>query len=149
VAENICLAQPEASLDQVVQAARLAYADSFIEALPQDYNTLIGEQGVRLSGGQAQRLALARAFLKDAPFLILDEATANLDPAHERQIQAAIERLLQGRTALIIAHRLNTVTTADQILVLAEGQIVEEGTHDSLLHQAGLYQQLVTAYKAI
>ncbi|MFC1975445.1 thiol reductant ABC exporter subunit CydD [Chloroflexota bacterium] len=148
VAENIRLAQPEASLEQVVQAARLAYAASFIEALPQGYNTLIGERGVRLSGGQAQRLALARAFLKDVPLLILDEATANLDPAHERQIQAAIEQLLQGRTALIIAHRLNTITTADQILVMAGGQIVERGTHESLLHQAGLYHRLVTAYRA-
>jgi ATP-binding cassette subfamily C protein CydD len=149
VSENIRLAKPEASLEQIAQAARLAYAASFIEDLQQGYDTLIGERGIRLSGGQAQRLALARAFLKDAPFLILDEATANLDPAHERQIQATIERLLQGRTALIIAHRLNTITTANQILVMSEGQIVESGTHDSLLHQTGLYHQLVAAYKAI
>jgi ATP-binding cassette subfamily C protein CydD len=146
VAENIRLAQPGASFRQVAQAARQAHADVFIEALPQGYNTLIGERGVRLSGGQAQRLALARAFLKDAPFLILDEATANLDPEHERQIQAALEQLIQGRTALIIAHRLSTVYNADQILVMVNGQIVEQGTHDSLVSQAGLYYRLVTAY---
>jgi ATP-binding cassette subfamily C protein CydD len=146
VAENIRLAQPEASLEQVVQAARQAHADDFVEALPQGYDTIIGERGVRLSGGQAQRIALARAFLKDAPFLILDEATANLDPKYERQIQTALEQLLQGRTALIIAHRLSTVYNADQILVMANGQIVEQGTHDSLLSQAGLYHRLVTAY---
>ena len=146
VAENIRLARPEASMAQLTEAARQAHADTFIEALPQGYDTLIGERGVRLSGGQAQRLALARAFLKDAPLLILDEATANLDPEHERHIQAAIERLLQGRTALIIAHRLNTISTADQILVMADGRIIEQGRHDSLLQQAGLYQRLVTAY---
>jgi ATP-binding cassette subfamily C protein CydD len=146
VAKNIRLAQPEASLKQVVQAARQAHADVFIQTLPQGYDTIIGERGVRLSGGQAQRLALARAFLKDAPFLILDEATANLDPEYERQIQATLEQLRQGRTALIIAHRLSTVHNADQILVMANGQIVEQGTHDSLLSQAGLYHRLVTAY---
>lgn len=145
VAENIRLARPEAGPEEVRRAAQLARADAFIETLPQGYDTVIGERGARLSGGQAQRLALARAFLKDAPFLLLDEATANLDPENETLIQAAIERLLQGRTALIIAHRLRTVYSADKILVMADGCIVERGTHTSLLGQAGLYRRLVAA----
>ncbi len=149
VADNIRLSRPEAALADVVRAAQLAQADRFIESLPAGYATLIGERGARLSGGQAQRLALARAFLKDAPILILDEATANLDPEQEVEIQAAIERLLRGRTALIIAHRLNTVRNADKILVLDNGLIRESGTHASLLQQPGLYQQLVTAYQRV
>jgi ATP-binding cassette subfamily C protein CydD len=146
VIENIRLARPEAGLEEVIEAARQAHADSFIQALPQGYDTLIGERGVRLSGGQAQRLALARAFLKDAPLLILDEATANLDPTHEAHIQAAIERLVAGRTALIIAHRLSTVFSADKILVMTGGKIVETGAHAALIRQQGLYSRLVTAY---
>jgi thiol reductant ABC exporter CydD subunit len=146
VNDNIRLARPEATLDQVVRAGRQAQAHDFIEALPQGYETIIGERGARLSGGQAQRLALARAFLKDAPFLILDEATANLDPLHEVQIQAALQQLMQGRTALIIAHRLSTVYTADKILVMLGGQVVETGSHVSLVQQPGLYRRLVTAY---
>jgi ABC-type multidrug transport system fused ATPase/permease subunit len=101
-----------------------------------------------LSGGQAQRIALARAFLKDAPLLILDEATSNLDPEHETLLQEATERLMQGRTILIIAHRLSTVYRADQIWVMAGGQVVEAGTHATLLQQDGLYRRLVTAYSA-
>jgi ATP-binding cassette subfamily C protein CydCD len=146
VAENICLARPGATLQEVAQAARQAHAHTFIEALPQGYDTVIGERGARLSGGQAQRIALARAFLKDAPLLILDEATANLDPEIEALVQGAIERLLQGRTALIIAHRLSTVYRADRILVMDRGRIVEEGTHAGLLQQPGLYRRLVGAY---
>jgi len=149
VADNIRLARPEATPAEVAAAARQAHADAFIEALPQGYNTLVGERGARLSGGQAQRLALARAFLKDAPLLILDEATAHLDPEHESQIQAAIERLLAGRTALIIAHRLNTVANADKILVLDHGQIVQSGRHETLLSQPGLYQRLLAAYQGV
>ncbi len=145
VLDNLRLARPEATSEQIDWATRQAYADTFIEALPQGYDTLIGERGTRLSGGQAQRLALARAFLKDAPLLILDEATANLDPAHEMQIQAALEQLLQGRTALIIAHRLKTIARADQIMVMANGQIVEQGTHAALLAQHGQYYRLVVA----
>ena len=148
VAENIRLARPDADLDKIQIAARQAYANDFIDALPQGYDTPIGERGVRLSGGQAQRIALARAFLKDAPFLILDEATANLDPEHEIHIQAAIEHLLQNRTALIIAHRLNTVTAASQILVMDRGKIVEQGPHDVLMKAPGLYHHLITAFKA-
>ncbi|MEW5956811.1 MAG: thiol reductant ABC exporter subunit CydD [Chloroflexota bacterium] len=144
VADNIRLARPDADPADLRRAAALAQAASFIETLPHGYDTLIGERGARLSGGQAQRLALARAFLKDAAFIILDEATANLDPETEAQIQTAIEQLLAGRTALIIAHRLSTVQTADQILVLNQGRVVETGTHRTLLSQQGLYHRLVT-----
>lgn len=146
IEENIRLARPNATLDQVRWAAQQAHADTFIRALPRQYATVVGEQGARLSGGQAQRIALARAFLKDAPFLILDEATANLDPQHEAHLQDSMARLMQGRTVLIIAHRLNTVVRADNILVIEGGQLVEAGTHAGLLQQKGLYHQLVAAY---
>jgi thiol reductant ABC exporter CydD subunit len=146
VIENIRLARPEASLDEVIWAARQAHAHNFIQALPQGYDTPIEERGARLSGGQAQRIALARAFLKDAPLLILDEATSNLDLEHETLLREATERLMQGRTILIIAHRLSTVYRADQIWVMAGGQVVEVGTHATLWQQDGLYRRLVTAY---
>ncbi len=148
VADNIRLARPEASQQAVEQAAQLAVADAFIQQLPQGYDTLIGERGARLSAGQAQRLALARAFLQDAPLLILDEPTAHLDPASEAQVQEALNRLLVGRTALIIAHRLTTIATADQILVLDKGLVVQRGDHRSLLSEDGLYRELVFAYQA-
>jgi thiol reductant ABC exporter CydD subunit len=148
VAENIRLARPDASLDEVARAARQASADGFIEALPQGYDTLVGERGARLSGGEAQRIALARAFLKDAPLLILDEATANLDPEIEALVQEAMASLLSGRTALIIAHRLSTVYRASRIVVLDRGRLAEEGTHAVLMRQDGLYRQLVGAYGA-
>ncbi len=146
VAENIRLARPEASLDEVIWAARQAHAHDFVQALPDGYDTLVGERGTRLSGGQAQRIALARAFLKDAPMLILDEATANLDPEHETMLQATLERLMQGRTVLILAHRMSTVYRADQILVMDGGRVVESGTHATLLEEGQLYRQLVAAY---
>jgi thiol reductant ABC exporter CydD subunit len=148
VADNIRLAHPDASVDEVVRAARQAHAHPFIEALPQGYDTVIGERGTRLSGGEGQRLALARAFLKDAPLLILDEATANLDPEIEDLIQDALARLLQGRAALIIAHRLQTVYRADRILVMERGRVIDEGTHATLLRREGLYQQMIGAYGA-
>ncbi len=145
VAANIRLARPDAPMEDVIRAAELAHADEFIRALPQGYETMIGERGARLSAGQAQRLALARAFLKDAPFLILDEATSNLDVENETLIQDAIERLLGNKTALIISHRLNTVTRADQIIVLQDGSVAETGTHVSLMQQRGVYRRLVVA----
>jgi len=146
VAENICLARPGASDEQVERAARQASAHGFVEALPQGYDTVIGERGARLSGGEAQRIALARAFLKDAPLLILDEATANLDPESEAQVQEAMGHLLPGRTALIIAHRLSTVHRASRIVVMDQGSVAEAGTHASLMQLGGLYRRLVGAY---
>ena len=146
VAENIRLARPEAGLDEVVWAARQVHANDFVQALPQGYNTPVGEGGARLSGGQAQRIALARAFLKDAPLLILDEATSNLDPEYESLLQEAIHRLMRERTVLIIAHRLSTVYRADQIVVMEGGRVAEMGVHAGLLARDGLYRRLVTAY---
>lgn len=146
VAENIRLGRPEATLREVMYAAQQARADDFIEALPERYNTVIGERGTRLSGGEAQRISLARAFLKNAPLLILDEATANLDPENESKVVAALRNLMRGRTTLVIAHRLSTVYDADQILVLDAGQVVETGTHQDLLQHSTVYRQLVNAY---
>jgi len=147
VADNIRLGCPDASAAQIAAAAENAHAAEFIQALPQGYDTLIGERGLRLSGGQAQRLALARAFIREAPLLILDEATANLDPQTEADIQDAVNRLLRGRTTLIIAHRLSTVYQADRILVLDGGRVVESGAHQELLRRDGLYRQLTMAYE--
>lgn len=126
----------------IVRAARAAHAIEFIEQLPQGLNTLIGENGVLLSGGQRQRIAIARALLKNAPFLILDEATSALDTEAERHIQAALEELMHNRTTLVIAHRLSTVERAKQILVLDAGRIVERGTHQELLTKNGYYAKL-------
>lgn len=145
VAANIRLGRPEATPADVQRAARLAYADGFVEALPDGYETVIGERAIRLSSGQAQRLALARAFLRDAPLLILDEPTSSLDPENEALLQASTEALLGGRSVLVIAHRLSTVTAADRILVIDAGQIVESGRHGDLMRRQGLYHRLVTA----
>jgi ATP-binding cassette subfamily C protein CydD len=145
VADNIRLGRPEASLEQVIDAARRAHAHDFIVALPDGYETPVGERGARLSGGQAQRIALARAFLKDTPLLILDEATSQLDPVHETLIQQSIAELVAGRTVVLVAHRLRTARDADQILVIADGRIAESGTHTALLSRDGLYRRLVEA----
>lgn len=146
VLANIRLGRPQASQEEVEQAARQAEAHEFIQALPQGYQTIIGERGARLSAGQAQRIALARAFLADAPLVVLDEATANLDPQSEALVQTSLARLLKGRTALIIAHRLTTARDADQIIVLDHGRVVESGTHPELLRRDGLYRRLTQAY---
>lgn len=149
ILDNIRLADPEASLKRVERAAQLAHADAFIQALHQGYETMVGERGERLSAGQAQRIALARAFLKDASLLILDEATANLDPLHEELVQKSVRDLVRDRTSLVIAHRLSTVQSAETILVISDGRIVEAGKHDHLLTEDGLYRELVLAYRGM
>jgi ATP-binding cassette subfamily B protein len=143
LAENIAYGRPGASQEQIERAARLANAHEFIARLPKGYGTLVGERGVKLSGGERQRVALARAFLADAPILILDEATSSLDSESEALIQEAMERLMVGRTTIVIAHRLSTVRVMDRILVFDRGKVVEEGTHQALLrHENGTYRAL-------
>ncbi len=147
IVENIHFGRPSATIEEVKSAAQQASAHEFILNLPDGYDTLLGEAGTRLSGGQAQRIAIARAFLKDAPLLIMDEATSGLDLESEHIIQLALKRLMKGRTALIIAHRLSTVRQADRILVLEQGQIVEQGKHEALMREQGLYYRLMTEYR--
>jgi ATP-binding cassette, subfamily B, bacterial MsbA len=142
VRSNIAYGRPEASSDEVERAARAANAHTFIEALPQGYETVVGERGTRLSGGQRQRIAIARALLRDPPILILDEATSALDTESERLVQTAIERLLEGRTVFVIAHRLSTIQRADRIVVLEGGRIRESGSHEELLRAGGVYRHL-------
>ena len=142
IADNIRVGRPGAADADVRRAARLAHAAEFIEALPERYETLVGERGVKLSGGQRQRVAIARAILKDAPILVLDEATSSLDSESEALIQDALWTLMARRTALVIAHRLSTVKRMDRLIVLERGRIIEEGSHAALLHRAGLYASL-------
>lgn len=140
--ENIAYGKPAATDEEIVAAARRAYAHDFIASLPDGYNTMVGERGLKLSGGQRQRIAIARALLKNAPILILDEATSQLDSITERYIQDSLQSLMQGKTTLVIAHRLSTLLSMDRLLVFDRGEIVQDGTHDELLAQEGLYKTL-------
>lgn len=147
IENNIKFGCPDATHEQVVEAARKACCDDFIEALPDGYNTVIGEGGASLSGGEKQRISIARAMLKDAPIVILDEATANVDPENEDRLQKAIEALTRDKTIIMIAHRLKTVRHADQILVVDHGRIVQQGTHEQLIGQPGIYAAFVGGRK--
>jgi ABC-type multidrug transport system fused ATPase/permease subunit len=142
VRANIAYARPEASDAEVEAAARAANAHDFIVRMKSGYETVVGERGVELSGGERQRIAVARALLSDPPILIFDEATSALDTESERLIQSAIERLMEGRTAFVVAHRLSTVQRADQILVMDRGRIVERGDHATLMAESGTYRRL-------
>ncbi|PNH20119.1 ABC transporter ATP-binding protein [Lachnospiraceae bacterium] len=145
IENNIRFAKPEASHEEVVEAAKKARCHNFITALPDGYQTMVGEGGSSLSGGEKQRVSIARALLKDAPIILLDEATSSVDPENEAEILAAIEALSEGHTVISIAHRLSTVRRADQILVMDEGKLVQEGTHDDLMRQEGIYSAFIRA----
>ncbi|MBG0771598.1 MAG: ATP-binding cassette domain-containing protein, partial [Anaerolineaceae bacterium] len=144
IRDNILFGNPSAKDEEIIHAAQVANAHEFIMEMPNGYDTMIGERGVKLSGGQRQRISIARAVLKDSPILILDEATSSVDTETELLIQQALERLMAGRTTIIIAHRLSTVRNADQIVVLEGTKITEQGTHDALIAKNGLYHRLYT-----
>ena len=140
--ENISYAKPEASKEEVLHAATQAHCDAFIQNIPGGYEAKVGERGTKLSGGEKQRIAIARAILMDAPILILDEATSSLDSVTEKYIQDSLESLMQNRTTIVIAHRLSTLSRMDRILVFDKGKIVEEGTHSPLMIKEGLYTRM-------
>jgi ABC-type multidrug transport system fused ATPase/permease subunit len=149
VRENIRYSKPHATDEEIVAAAKIANAHHFIDSLMEGYDTQIGERGLKLSGGQKQRLAIARAVLKDAPILILDEATSSVDPETEIEIQEALQQLMKGKTSIVIAHRLSTIRNADLIAVVDDGRIVEAGSHAHLLAEDGLYHRLYRANVAV
>ena len=144
IANNIRFGQPDAPLEAVIAAAKKARCHDFIMALPEGYDTVIGESGGTLSGGERQRLSIARAIMKDAPIIILDEATANVDPENEKELMEAIDELTKEKTILMIAHRLKTVQGADQILVVDQGRIVQCGTHSELMKEDGIYRRFIS-----
>ena len=140
--QNIAYGRPEASRAEIIRAAELANADEFIEEMPEGYDTMVGERGVTLSGGQRQRIAIARAIIRDTPILILDEPTSGLDAQSEQAVIEALDRLMKGKTSIVIAHHLGTIRHADVIFVVKDNQLVEHGTHDELLAAGGLYSEL-------
>jgi ABC-type multidrug transport system fused ATPase/permease subunit len=142
ILENIRYGRREATDEDVIEAAKQAHCHEFIENLPNGYNTYVGERGVKLSGGERQRVAIARAILKNAPILVLDEATSSLDSESESLIQDALRKLIQNKTVIVIAHRLSTIMMMDKIVVMDKGKIVAQGTHNDLLEEEGIYQKL-------
>jgi ATP-binding cassette subfamily B protein len=149
IEDNIRYGRPGATDAEITAAAEAANADTFVRAFPEGYKTLVGERGVRLSGGQKQRIAIARALLKDPRILVLDEATSALDSESEHLVQEALERLMHGRTVLVIAHRLSTVRDADRVVVIDGGKVAEIGTHDELVARDGVYRRLVERQFAV
>ena len=144
IADNIRFGQPDAPMEKVIEAAKKACCHDFIEALPDGYETVIGEGGASLSGGEKQRISIARAMMKDAPVIFLDEATANVDPENENDLMRAIQALTAEKTVIMIAHRLKTVEHADQILVVDHGKIVQQGTHENLMKEEGIYRNFIS-----
>lgn len=147
IANNIRFGEPNAPMERVIEAAKKACCHEFISALPNGYDTVIGEGGASLSGGEKQRISIARAIMKDAPIVILDEATANVDPENERDLMEAVRELTRKKTVIMIAHRLKTVRNADQIIVLDKGKIAEQGKHDELMKMNGIYARFIDSRK--